>query len=125
MPKSKRISAYPKQYFQVFQKAIMEGSYSTPLMSQKQRDSLIFDLNGFRRALHSEDHPMARETDQIKVCRRGKGDESFVYFESNNDMGALLGNFEDTGYEMDSTFDATALDDEMDSTIADILGKGK
>ena len=67
MPKSKRLSAYPDQYFQVFELTEAEGKFVFPAIPKSEAHSLRFDLYGFKGALHAEDHPQARAWDRYKI----------------------------------------------------------
>lgn len=54
MPKPRRISAYPTEYFSLFERALNGESIKVPMDSKKKAEGLRFDLYAFRKALHED-----------------------------------------------------------------------
>jgi len=69
MPKSEKIGHYPIQYFDIFNKAIADGTIEIPCTDKAQGKALQFDLYGFRRAvgLRDEEEALPLQTVTLKV----------------------------------------------------------
>ena len=55
MPKPRKISAYPTEFFRLFEKALDGGEpIEVPMENKKKAEGLRFDLYAFRKALHED-----------------------------------------------------------------------
>ena len=70
MPKPRKISAYPTEFFRLFEKALDGGEpIEVPMENKKKAEGLRFDLYAFRKALHEDVENATFDEMQLALVR--------------------------------------------------------
>ena len=78
MPKSKHLSAYPEQYFDVYELVEQSQEFTFPALGHREALALRLDLYGFKGALRHEQHPAHRKWDKYKILINDTEEGSYL-----------------------------------------------